>query len=62
MSLNLVMMCGRLGGVAGTNTMALAIFWRCADVLLLQAALLAGSALGIWMICVKCERKQNVVH
>lgn len=62
MSLNLVMMCGRLGGVAGTNAMAMAVFWHCGDLLLVQAALLAAAALGIWMICVKCELKQSVVH
>lgn len=63
MSLNLILMAGRLGGVAGTNAMALTLFRHCTPMLAVHGVLLAAAAVGVWAICGRCERKQSsVVH
>lgn len=62
MSLHVILMAGRLGGVAGTNAMALTVFRHCSAMLAVHGAVLAASAAGIWAICGRCERKRSVVH
>lgn len=60
MALNLIMMCGRIGGVLGSNVLAATIFWHCSQILTVFGALLLLAAGIVWKVCSLCERVRNM--